>query len=1044
MDRSNPPETRSRPPTRIIGAGGARASTYVASQSSVAILALDCSADSNCDQVEEESNHLGSGSKMCVTRCGIEQNENSRKNTAKYFIIRDLNKGEVELVGLEETDASNRETDTVVRESTEGLRRVKTQDGFNFRTEQFDVPEVVEGRKVVAICKDAFTKCFPSLKFLSISRFVRKIEPQTFARLELCSITVDDNNPVYASEDGVLFDKKKKILEYYPTQKGDELYVVPDGVEGIADHAFSSSRVFKVIIPQSVKEIGKSAFSYCHNLQSINIPEGVEELPDRVFAECKNLANIEIPASVIKIQESAFLSCKSLKTIKIQNGVRRIASKAFADCFALKKISIPKSVVEIAPYAFLNCIGIESYKVDENNPKYASEEGVLFDRGKTKLILYPQGKKDAIYNVPTSVVRIENFALMDCIFEKVYIPDSVTYIGRSAFESCSRLKEAVISPNVPNLLFATFQGCESLSRVTIPEGVKVIDCFVFYDCSQLQEVEIPSTLIDIDRTAFQKSPKLRSFQVATNNSRSENRGNSLYDKNTGHAIFDLIGAPHADDVETYEKLDNLRHTNIPQREKKYVKYAVSLLTHVLELLEHNPSDPLGMGGCLVEVKRKHREIIVVPDNVTTLDDHILDTVKIENRDKFLNDIRGIVISSSVTEIDFDFLLKLQDLIEIGVVKNNANFSSIDGVLFDKEKTTLLLCPKRLSHTIPEGVITVSNIAFDLCKSSLIRLNIPSSLLSINAHTLLKCENLKWIDVDHNNSTYETIGNSVVLKNTKTILCYPNGRTETEYTIPNGVQHIGYGAFRENKILKSVIIPEGIETICGDAFRYCENLEYVKIPKTVEMIEECAFSNCHNLKNLEISPENTSFASIDGVLFWKKPQFVLRQYSRGLRRTCYEIPDGVEEIYHYALNNRKGLKWVVIPGSVKKIGKRALFGCRDLEAVDIKDGVQIIDAYAFYQCDKLTHIEIPSSVKVVAEAAFQNCTSLEIVKFSEGIEYIGAFAFNMCGNLRDVYIPGTVKEICDRAFSFSPVKLHVPAGSYALEWAIDHEIAYVVE
>ena len=968
---------------------------------------------------------------------------------------------------------------------------VGLNDGFYRRTASLEIPEFVDEKRVVAIKKDALKECYSSLRWLTIPQSVKVIETGAFAVMRnLCSVDVADNNPEYSSENGVLFNREKKTLLYYPPKRGGESYDVPNGTETISDHAFTSSDVVKVTIPPSVKKVEKSAFSFCSNLEEVNIPEGVGVLPNRVFAECERLRKIEIPASVRVVSESAFMGCKSLGAVEIPEGVTRIASKAFSDCLSLKSVYIPKSVTEIEPYAFLNCDGLESIEVDEDNPNFASENGVLFDKEKRTLISYPQGKKDKKYAVPASVQKIDGFAFMGCLLEKVVVPDGVTELGRSAFESSPNLRVVDLPATIKEILFATFQGCSSLKDVSIPEGVVILDKFAFYDCSALQRVRIPASVKKIDESTFKSCPSLETIKIAVGNSRYEFRNASIIDKITNDGVLKLNpwdnseenvpcdeitqglsepacyyklelyygkrgiqsggqnvdknyftkGKDFVDPAETLATAPSTWQANAPF---DYVDLAETLAIAQEKLAVYSEnysetSDPLGIAALYWNVRRKYPEIAVFPED--------------GRNDQFtsfnqLSRVKVIVIPASVHSINFADFIQCKSLCRICVVKNNERYALENGVLFDKEKKTLLFCLPCEEYVVPEGVETIGVNAFVSCRS-LKRIFIPASVKSIEKDAFLHCSSLEEIKVAPGNQNYCVMNDALVYldrtNGKKKLIRYPRGNTNQDYVVPSEVETIEFGAFYSNVYLKEVTIPEGVVTIEQDAFRYCANLENVKISKTVETIGECAFSNCHNLKKFDVSPENQYHASRDDVLFWKKPSFILRQYSRGIRRPRYEIPNGVVKIYHYAFNNRKGLVSVVIPGSVETIGDWAFFGCPDLLNVEIQDGVQMIMSYAFNRCTRLTSVDIPGSVKKLGEAAFQNCSSLEMVTLADGVEEIGLFAFNLCPNLRDVYIPASVKKIGERAFAYAPVKVHAPVGSYAIDWAIEREIAYAYD
>lgn len=95
-----------------------------------------------------------------------------------------------------------------------------------------------------------------------------------------------------------------------------------------------------VVIPDSVKEIGKSAFAECKYITDVVVPVGVVKIGAYAFHGCSRLENINIPEGVTIIEDSAFSQCKSLKSIVIPSSVKEIGTYAFSDCVKLTSVAI--------------------------------------------------------------------------------------------------------------------------------------------------------------------------------------------------------------------------------------------------------------------------------------------------------------------------------------------------------------------------------------------------------------------------------------------------------------------------------------------------------------------------------------------------------------------------------------------------------------------------------------------------------------------------------------------------------------------------------
>ena len=170
----------------------------------------------------------------------------------------------------------------------------------------------------------------------------------------------------------------------------------------------------------------------------------------------------------------AFSGCTGLKSITIPSSVTEIGGYAFRGCKGLKSITIPSSVTEIGENAFRGCKGLTSITADKNNKNYTSVNGVLFNKNKTEILVYPNAKSSS-YVIPSSVTEIGSAAFYDCTgLKSVTIPSSVKEIGIDAFSDCTGLKSVTISNGVTNIESWAFYGCTGLKNVTIPSSVAEI------------------------------------------------------------------------------------------------------------------------------------------------------------------------------------------------------------------------------------------------------------------------------------------------------------------------------------------------------------------------------------------------------------------------------------------------------------------------------------------------------------------------------------------------------------------------------------------
>ena len=344
-------------------------------------------------------------------------------------------------------------------------------------------------------------------------------------------------------------------------------------------------------------------------------------------------------------------------------------------------------------------------------------------------------------------------------------------------------------------------------------------------------------------------------------------------------------------------------------------------------------------------------------------------------------LTAVTISDSVTVIgDFAFQ-GCSGLKSFEVESGNKNYCAAGGVLFTKDKDTLICYPggkPEESYTIPGSVTAIERGAFSSC-SGLKEVTIPSSVTAIRGYAFSGCSGL------------------------------------TAMIIPNSVTAIEDGAFSGCSGLKAVTIPEGVTRIGESAFSSCSGLTAMTIPSSVTEIEDGAFSGCSGLKSFEVESGNKNYCAESGVLFTKY-KTTLICYPGGKTEESYIIPDGVTAIGRRAFKDCSGLKAVTISGRVTEIRGGAFESCSGLKEVTIPDGVKMIGWGAFSGCSELTAVNIPSSVTWIGGSAFSGCSGLKEVTIPSRVTEIEAWAFQDCSGLTMVNIPRSVTRIGESAFS----------------------------
>ena len=434
----------------------------------------------------------------------------------------------------------------------------------------------------------------------------------------------------------------------------------------------------------------------------------------------------------------------------------------------------------------------------------------------------------------------------------------VTQIGSYAFSKCTKLKEVSIPSSVVSIAYGAFSGCTALEKITIAEGVQTISYEVFNDCSSLPTITLPASVEKIETDVFNGCERLLSINIDPKNKYSTSDNGVLFSKNQTV----LIRFPQA----------RRGSYDVPEGVTRIADGAFSDCTLISNVTLPSTLIYIGENAFL---KCTSLIGINIPDNVTEIGDFA-----------FYNctKLPSIDIPASVTAIGYSAFIFCDGLSEINVDNSNKDFTSIDGVLYSKDKKTIIKCPdfRKGNFTIPGSVTTIGKMAFCNCKE-LTDISIPKSVKTIGEYAFQFC--------------------------TFTEISLPSGLTQIEsyafrscenlrqITIPDKVKEIGFGAFELCTALYSVTISNGVAEIGPYAFEQCTSLESITLPKSITEIGVMAFANCTKLRVVTCKSKTPPACEGDNIDIERAPIYNNFDYDTD-KLTLY-IPKGTADAYSSA-------------------------------------------------------------------------------------------------------------------------------------------------
>ena len=844
---------------------------------------------------------------------------------------------------------------------------------------------------VTNIGSQGFGFCF-ALTNITIPTNVTSIGPDAFINCtNLTAIMVAAGNPAFASVGGVLFDKTQTTLVAFPTAlKGS--YAIPNGVTNIGTDAFIlCNGLTNVTMPSTVTTLSYGAFADCLGLTNITLGAGVSSISMAAFGGCTQLAAISVnssnlnfsslggvvlnknqtvlllappglsgsyttPNTVTNIADyafedtlvsavtissnvfivgiGAFQGCGNLTNVTIAPGVVSIRQVAFGNCSKLTTVTIPATVGYLPGAVFAYC-GLTAVYFQGNAPA-ADPQAFLGDSGTVYYLAGTSGWGPTFDGLPTVMTGAPH-------------PNGALQVTILPNNGALALAQWQVDGGVPQYSGATVVGLSVGSHT-----VSFTPVSGWITPSNLLLSVSANATSTASGTYTQQTAPATDFSYVTNAGSITIIG---YRGSGGTVLIPptISGLPvTAIAASAFSSVSSLVGVTIPDSVTNLGNFAFSGCSALVDVTVSAGVTVIGIGtfeNCA------SLSVVTLRGAVTSIQDDALAscpalfsfaipaTVTNLGTYSFFGDgLTAVTIPASVTSIGTAAFMYCNQLPAIQVDPANPAYASVAGVLFNKNKTTLIEYPDgnlAASYVISNGVTSISDSAFEYCKLSSV-------------------------------------------------------------TIASSVASIGNYAFESCMSLTGLIIPNGVTTIGNDAFAQCNGLTSINLPASVINLGQVPFANCNNMTSITVAAGNPAFSSVGGVLY-NKGGTMLVEFPCGLTGS-FTVPAGVQDIGGQAFEQCQ-LSRVVIPGSVTNIELDAFFNCLNLGSVTLNQGLTAIGVAAFQNCYFLTNVVLPASLASIGVSAFSGCNALTTMVIPSGVRVLGDYAFAFDPALTAAYFEG---------------------------------------
>ncbi len=888
----------------------------------------------------------------------------------------------------------NWSSDGIVFTLSEDEKSYSFSMGYGIFSEVF-IPNIYRGLPVTQIKERAFEG--KGIYSVIIPESVKIIGENAFYNSTIQSITIGSGVEKICSGAFLKCNYLNKVIYNGNIEKWLSLTLAGASVlDGVSEFYINGELAEDIVIPDTAEKINSYAFYGYEGLKSVKTGDGVIDIGDSAFKNCYNLSKVTLGEKISTVGERAFENCSLIEEISFADALTQIGQFAFAYCEKLKSLTLGSKLSHIYESAFYECKALTDlyYSGDTQSWCNIQIDGYYATPMYYADNFYQDGELLTELVIPSSVyVLKENSFLGFSSLKSVSLHSEIIGIKDSAFAYCSSIEEIVIPEGVDSLGVGVFLGCSGLRKVEFSKCLQV-SYSMFKDCISLCELSAPNGFGNIDVSAFENCKSLKELTLSDS---VKTVGNSAFKDCTGLVRFDIGYGVRSIGSQAFSGCVSLVSFKTGSALEKIENGAFSGCNSLVEVIKRydtlSKDGGLENGRLLIHsaeslIEDRDGFLFLTADGTNYLLKYSGESTEVilpesYNGENYTLHNYAFYGNKAITKVTLPDALR--------TVGNYAfkDCTSLSEIVFGNIETisegAFSGCTALHSLTLPDSLKTVFKEAFSECRS-LSEVKLGEGLTSIGESMFAKCTSLKTVEIG---SLVNTIGTSAF---------YYCTSLET-VTLPDNVRAVNQYAFRNCESLKSILGAGGLTYIGMGAFENCGSLSGIYIGSLVTNISITAFDYCKSLAEINVSEDNISYKSIDGVLYTKDGGTLILY---PLAKACefFEVPSGVFVIGESAFKRNFNLKLLSISDTVREIKSEAFYQCINLSALELGSALTTIRSDAFELCAKLSNVINKSSLNIELGTSGNGGIGYyrPSVSSSGSIEKIGDFIFAKIGQV----------------------------------------------